>query len=119
MVPARLVPSAPSVIQTDAHEVVCRTAGFRSDRPKPNAAECPLGLAEVHIEIFEFGAPAAAEGSFDAGSRGPSSLHILEGRDRGRAGDGDRRAILDLAIGSAGRAVKQEVRRRQDAQAAA
>src|SRR5262249_34343878 len=91
----RLVADTPFIVQTDAHDVVGRAPSLRGDRPHPKAAERLLSPAEVHVEIFEFGAPAAAEGSFDAAARGPSSPQIAERADSGDAGDGDRRTILD------------------------
>src|SRR5262249_57148410 len=85
----RLLPLTPFVVQTDAHDVVGWAASLRGDRPHYAAA------------------------------RGPSSPQIAEGADSGDAGHSDRRTILDEAIGSAACAVKQDVRRRQHAQAAA
>src|SRR6185503_7073929 len=55
---------------------------------QPRGGDRKFGLAEIDIEIFEFGAPAAAEGALDAAAGGPSGLHVLEGRGRGPANPG-------------------------------
>ena len=90
--------------------------GLRRDRPQPGGAEGMFRLAEVDVEILEFGAPAAADGSLDARAGGPSGLHILEGcGERPDAGRGDNRVVLDLTVCDAGRAKEQDVRGHQDA----
>jgi hypothetical protein len=101
---------------TDAHDVVGCPAGIRNDRRR--GGERSLRVAEVDVEIFELAAPAAAEGTLEAGAGGPSGLHVLEGPGCGTdVGHSNRCAILDLAIRNAERSVGQDIRTPQDAKA--
>src|SRR5262245_28209605 len=125
----RSVAAAPLVVQADADDVVGGPEGLASvgsdrgpsDRDGGRARQ--LGLAEVDVEIFELGAPAATQGALDAGADGPSGLHILEGGDgrcRDRSGaDVQDRAVLDLTVGDTRRTIDQDVRAPQEAQPAA
>src|SRR5262249_27980069 len=51
--------AAPLVVDADAHDVVGQPAGLGHDGPRRRCGERLLGLAEVEVEIFELGAPAA------------------------------------------------------------
>src|ERR1700704_154836 len=111
--------TAPAIVEADAHDVVGEATGLRNDLPENRRAERLLGLAEVDVEILELGSPAAPDGPFDARTRGPAGLHVLEGPDDRPDRRGDGGGVLDLTVGDTGRPVEQDVGRPQHAQAGA
>src|SRR3954463_3698118 len=94
--------TAPAVVEADAHDVVGEATGLRDDLSQRRRGERLLGLAEVDVEVFEPGGPAPPDGPFDARTRGPAGLHILEGPGDRRAGGGERGGVLDLTVGDTG-----------------
>src|SRR6476661_8803816 len=109
--------TAPLIVETDTHNVVGEAAACIYQGSQPWRSDCALGLAEVHVEVFEFGRPASTDRAFDAGARGPSGLHVLEiqgGRLGAAADDG---VFFDFAVCDAERSVKQSIGRPQNAQA--
>src|SRR5262249_26366759 len=133
----RLVSPAPFVVQANTHDVVggpeCLVSVSRQDRAHAGDAHAGevgggggrgrlLGLAEVDVEIFELGAPAAPKGTLDTCAGGPSGLHIVEvgvGRCRDRAAQCaavERHPVLDLTVGDASRTIDQDVRAPQETQ---
>src|SRR6516162_6671984 len=128
----RSVAAAPLVVQTDADDVVGVPEGPAAVNGEDRRADGggggssrKLGLAEIDIKIFELGAPAAAQGRFDAGAGGPSRLDIAEAGDGrccergGRKAAVERRAVLDLAVRDTSRPIEQHVGAPQDTQPAA
>src|SRR3954453_24116332 len=111
--------TAPAVVEADAHDVVGEATGLRDDLSQRRCAERLLRLAEVDVEILELGGPATPDGPFDARTRGPTGLHVLEGPDDRRARRSDRGSVLDLTVGDTGRSVEQRVGRPQHAQTGA
>src|SRR3954454_22694880 len=82
--------TAPAVVEADAHDVVGEATGLRDDLSQRRRGERLLGLAEVDVEVLELGGPATPDDPFDARTRGPAGLHVLEGSGVRRAGAGDR-----------------------------
>src|SRR5262249_17027315 len=70
-----------------------------------------LQLAEVHIEVFDLRAPAAAERALDASAGGPAGPHVIDacrrnGPDAGCVGGV---SVLGLPVSHTSRSVQQEI----------
>src|SRR5262249_54886664 len=115
----RLVSPAPFVVQANTHDVIGQAAVEGRGQGGRRYGNRLLQLAEVHIEVFDLRAPAAAERALDASAGGPAGPHVIDacrrnGPDAGCVGGV---SVLGLPVSHTSRSVQQEIGGGQKAKA--
>src|SRR5215475_4325146 len=107
----RLVSPAPFVVQANAHDVIGQAAVEGRGQRGRRYGNRLLPLAEVHIEVFDLRAPAAAERAFDATASGPPGPYVIDAcRRSGPDSDCvDGVSVLGLPVSHTSRSVQQDV----------
>src|SRR6516162_7789282 len=107
----RLVSPAPFVVQANTHDVIGQAAVEGRGQGGRRYGNRLLQLAEVHIEVFDLRAPAAAERALDASAGGPAGPHVIDacrrnGPDAGCVGGV---SVLGLPVSHTSRSGQQEI----------
>src|SRR6516162_7979189 len=115
----RLISPAPFVVQANAHDVIGQAAVEGRDQRGRRYGNRLLQLAEVHIEVFDLRAPAAAECAFDASAGSPAGPHVINAcrRSGPDANCVDGVSVLGLPVSHTSRSVQEEIGSGQKAKA--
>src|SRR5262245_39830478 len=107
----RLASPAQFVVKATTHDVIVQAAVEGRGQGGRRYGNRLLQLAEVHIEVFDLRAPAAAERALDASAGGPAGPHVIDacrrnGPDAGCVGGV---SVLGLPVSHTSRSVQQEI----------